>query len=58
MMLTWNVVSFIFDVHLMQASLCGLVLDGDSTVFIVSDVRASSLARGHSHLTCNRHKCQ
>lgn len=44
MFLTWNVVSIIFDVHLVQASLCGLVFDCDGAILIVSDMRTGSLA--------------
>ena len=44
MILTWNVVSFIFNVHLVQTSLCGLVLYCDGAILIVSDMRAGSLA--------------
>lgn len=41
---TWDVVAIIFDIHHMQASLCGLVLDCDGAVVVVSDMRAASLA--------------
>lgn len=42
--LTWNVVALTFDVHFMQASLCGLVLDCNGAILIVSDMWAGSLA--------------
>lgn len=41
---TWDVISFILDVHLVQASLGGLVLDCDRSILVVSDVRAGGLA--------------
>lgn len=44
MLLTWNVVAIIFDVHLMQASLYGLVFDSNGAILIVSDMRAGSFA--------------
>lgn len=51
--LTWNVVPIIFDVHLVQASLCGLVLNCDGAILIVGDVWAGGLARRHPDLTLN-----
>lgn len=41
---TWDVIPFILDVHLVQASLGGLVLDGDCAVLVVSDMGAGGLA--------------
>lgn len=49
---TWDVVPLVFNVHLVQAPLSGLVLDGDGAVLVVSDVRPSRFSRGHPHLTC------
>lgn len=49
--LTWNVVPLVLDVHLVQASLCGLVLDCDGAILVISDMWSGSLARRHPHLT-------
>lgn len=42
--LTWNVVPLVLDVHLVQASLCGLVLDCDGAILVISDMWSGSLA--------------
>lgn len=41
---TWDLVSLILDVHLVQAPLGGLVLDCDCAVLVVSDMWAGGLA--------------
>lgn len=41
---TWDLVSLVLDVHLVQASLGGLVLDRDGAILVVSDVRPGGLA--------------
>ena len=51
---TWDVDSVIFDVHLMQASLSGRILDSNSAVLVVCDVRLGHLARWHSDVTFSR----
>lgn len=38
---TWNMVSIVLDVHLVQASLCRRVLHSDGAVLVVGDVRTS-----------------
>lgn len=40
---TWDVVSIIFDVHLVQAFLCRGVLHCDCPIFVVCDVRTGCL---------------
>ncbi len=48
---TWDVVSIIFDVHLVQASLCRGVFHSDGAVLVVCNMRTGSSARGHPHFT-------
>lgn len=45
-------VPLVFDVHLVQAPLSGLVLDGDGAVLVVGDVRPGRFPRRHPHLAC------
>ena len=42
--LTWDVVSFVLDVHLVEASLGGLELDSDGAVLIIRDVWTGGFA--------------
>ena len=42
--LTWDVVSFVLDVHLVEASLSGLELDSDGAVLVIRDVWTGRLA--------------
>lgn len=47
---TGDVDAIVFDVHLVQAGLSGSILDGDSAILVVCDVRLGHLARWHSDL--------
>lgn len=48
--------AIIFDVHLMQASLHGSILDSNSAILVIRYVRRGNLARWHSDLTFSREK--
>lgn len=46
--------SVVFDVHFVQAGLCGCVLDGHGAVLVVGDVRLGHFTRRHSDFTFTR----
>lgn len=51
---TRDVDAVVLDVHLVQTGLSGSVLDGNSAVLVVCDVRLGHFARWHSDLTLSR----